>query len=105
MLRADDKGLSLWELVRDVQRIAANNFDILMYIEDFIKNFDEAELSNIRFDVGYTDRNLYVYKAENIPRFGEDQPMGVSKTEYDSDLSNSTFLRNDIFVNWVRDFQ
>jgi len=102
MLRTDDQGLSLLELVKDVQRIAANNFDTLMYIEDFIKNFDEAELSNVRFDVGYTNRNLYVYNATSVPRFGEEQPRGVSKTEYDSDLTNATPFPMSEFLRWVQ---
>ena len=53
MLRADDQGFSLLDLVRDVHGIATNNFDTLMYIEDFIKNFDEAELNSIKYDTGY----------------------------------------------------
>jgi len=102
MLRVDDQGFSLFDLVRDVQGIAANNFDTLMYIEDFIKNFDEAELSSIRYNTGYTDRNLHVYKAINIPRFEEVQPWGVSKTEYDSDLTNATPMSTSDFLDWIQ---
>lgn len=102
MLRADDQGFSLLDLVRDVREIAINNFDTLMYIEDFIKNFDEAELSNIKYDTGYTDRNLRVYKATDVPRFQEGQPRGVSKTEYDSDLSNANPLLTSDFVDWIQ---
>lgn len=102
MLRADDQGFSLLNLVRDVRGIAANNFDTLMYIENFIKNFDQAELKNIKYDTAYTDRNLYVYKAENIPRVEEEQPRGVSKTEYDSDLTNCIPLPTSAFVDWIQ---
>jgi len=102
MLRADDKGNSLFDLVQDVRVIASNNFETLIYIEDFIKSFDHVELDNIRFDSTYTDRHLHVYKAENVPRFEENQPRGVSKTEYDSDLSNSSILKNNLFIDWVR---
>jgi len=101
MLRADDQGFPLLDLVRDVQRIAANNFDTLMYIEDFIKNFDESELNNIKYDTGYTDRTLHVYKAESVPRFEEEQPRGVSKTEYDSDLTNAIPLPLNEFIDWI----
>jgi len=102
LLRTDDQGLSLWELVKDVQRVAASSFDTLMYIEDFIKNFDETELRSIKFDIGYMDRNLSVYNAEDIPRFEEEQPQGVSKTEYDSDLSNSKALPINEFISWTQ---
>jgi len=102
MLRADDQGLSLLDLVKDVQKIAASSFDTLMYIESFIMNFDEAELSNIKFDEEYLSRNLHVYRAENIPRFEDEQPKGVSKTEYDSDLTNSAYMEGIKFVQWVQ---
>ena len=101
MLRSDEQGLSLFDLVRNVQGIAVNNFDTLMYIENFIKSFDETELSNIKYDTEYTDRNLRVYKAIDVPRFEEEQPRGVSKTEYDSDLTSATSLPLNEFVNWV----
>lgn len=102
MLREDDQGLSLFDLVQDVRKITANNFDTLMYIEDFIKNFDEVELSNIKYDTGYTERNLHVYRAADVPRFREEQPRGVSKTEYDSDLTNSALLSTSDFVDWIQ---
>lgn len=102
MLRADDSGLPLLSLIRDVQEIAVNNFDTLMYIEDFIKNFDEAELSNIRYDAAYTHRNLHIYEAADVPRFEKEQPRGVSKTEYDSDLTNAKPLTTNDFANWVQ---
>lgn len=102
MLRSDDQGLSLLDLVREIREISANNFDTLMYIEEFIKNFDEVDLSSVKYNAGYTDRNLRIYKAEDVPRFEEEQPRGVSKTEYDSDLTNSTPLLTNEFVGWIQ---
>lgn len=102
MLRVDDQGFSLLDLVQDIRKIAANNFDTLMYIEDFIKNFDEAELSNIKYNAGYTDRNLHVYNAINVPKFEEEQPRGVSKTEYDSDLTNANPMPTSDFLDWIQ---
>ncbi|MDR0861699.1 MAG: PD-(D/E)XK motif protein [Oscillospiraceae bacterium] len=101
LLRDDDSGLSLLELIKDVQIIAKTNFNTLMYIEDFVKNFDESELSSIRFDTGYVDRNLHIFKAQDVPRFKEEQPLGVSKTEYDSDLTNSRHISNEEFIAWL----
>ena len=102
MLRADDRGFSLLDLVREVRGIAANSFDTVMYIEDFIKNFDEVELSNIKYDTGYANGNLRVYRATDIPRFEEARPRGVSRTEYDSDLTNSTPLPTSDFFVWMQ---
>ncbi|MGC4018560.1 MAG: PD-(D/E)XK motif protein [Muricomes sp.] len=102
MLRTDEQGLSLLDLVRYVQEIAANNFDTLIYIEDFVKNFDEAELNNIKYDTKYTDRTLHIYKATAIPRFEQEQPHGVSKTEYDSDLTNSDPMSTTDFADWIQ---
>lgn len=102
LLREDDQGLSLLELIKEVQGIATGNFNTLMYIEDFVRNFDESELSNIKFDVAYLNKNLHIYRAEDVPRFKEDQPMGVSKTEYDSDLTNSRHIANIDFISWAQ---
>jgi len=102
MLRVDDQGLSLLDLVSDVQKISASNFETLIYIENFIRNIDDAELGSMRFDEGYLDRNLHVYKTESIPRFEDEQPRGVSKAEYDSDLTNSTHTGINDFIEWVQ---
>ncbi|MDR1699653.1 MAG: PD-(D/E)XK motif protein [Lachnoclostridium sp.] len=102
LLREEDHGLSLSQLVNEVQSLMMNNFNALMYIEDFVKNYDEVELSNIKFDVTYINKHLHIFKAENIPRIKEDQPMGVCKTEYDSDLSNSEFMLESDFIKWLQ---
>ncbi|MDR3239017.1 MAG: PD-(D/E)XK motif protein [Clostridiales bacterium] len=102
LLREDDQGLSLLELIKEVRGIAMGNFNTLMYIEDFVRNFDESELSNIKFDVAYLNKNLHIYRAEDVPRFKENQPMGVSKTEYDSDLTNSQFMLEKDFMKWIQ---
>ena len=84
------------------QGIAAGNFDTLIYIEDFIKNFNDEELRSIKYDTSYLERNICVYKAEDIPKFQGGQPKGVSKTEYDSDLSALTSMDNSSFIRWVK---
>jgi len=105
LLRPDDAGLSLLQLISEVQEIAADRFDTLMYIEDFVKNFDENELREIRYDTTYIDRNIRIYRAENIPKFQEEHPKGVSKAEYDSDLSASPCVNNVTFINWTRSIE
>ncbi|MCL2168570.1 MAG: PD-(D/E)XK motif protein [Defluviitaleaceae bacterium] len=102
MMRPDDAGLSLYQLISEVQRISSGNFYTLVYIENFIKAFDEDELKSIRYDSLFIERRLRVYRAEDVPRFEDEQPRGVSRTEYDSDLSTSPFMSDSDFVIWAR---
>lgn len=101
MLQTDDQGFSLFDLVQEVQRIAATSFDTIMHIENFIKNFDEAELKTIKYNMEYTNKNLFTYKAASVPRLEEEQPRGVSKAEYDSDLTNAVALPSNEFIDWI----
>jgi hypothetical protein len=101
LLRIDDAGYSLANLISDVRQIAANNFDTLIYIENFIKNFSDNELDAVKYDANYIERNIKVYRAEDVPRFQDEQPNGVSKTEYDSDLTNSYTISTSDLIQWI----
>jgi hypothetical protein len=84
-----------------LRKIAANNFDTLIYIENFIKNFSDNELDAVKYDTNYIERNIKVYRAEDVPRFQDEQPNGVSKTEYDSDLTNSYTISASDLIQWI----
>ena len=101
MLKIDDKGLSLFDLISEVQKIAFKSMGTLIYIEKFIKNISEDELVEMKFDTKFIDNNIHVYSVDNIPRFLDKQPKGVSRTEYDSDLSTSQFIDDEMFVKWL----
>ena len=38
-----------------------------------------------------------------VPRFNEKTPEGVSKAEYDSDLSNVNSLLEDDVIKWLQE--
>ena len=71
-------------------------------IEQFVTNTKNKEdLENIRFDDVYMLDRMEFYKAVDIPKFNCKQPNGVSKTEYDSDLTNSKTIRINAIIDWM----
>ena len=105
LLRKDDAGLSLFSLIKLVQSIAANNFNLLLYVDRFIKNVPNDELCELRYDEIYTTRNLRFYPASIIPKFSEWQPDGVTHAEYDSDLTTIRSYSETDMMNWLKDVE
>lgn len=101
LLREDNNGLSLYNLINTIREIAKNNFNMLIYIENFIKGNSREELASIKFDKNYTDANLKFFDAKNIRKFESQQPEGVSKTEYDSDLTAIPSLSYEEMFKWI----
>lgn len=103
LLREDDQGLSLWDLINDIRHIAHNSFATLLYIERFLKGIPQETLEHVKFDQEYTRQHLKIYNVLDIPKFDSPQPDGVSQTEYDSTLS--TINDTDILqvVEWIRE--
>lgn len=102
LLRESDTGLSLYELILKVKENAKGNYKVLLYIENFIKNTSDEKLKNIKYDELYIKDNIKFYRANMVPRFNEKTPEGVSKAEYDSDLSNVINLTNNELIKWLQ---
>ena len=103
LLRESDTGISLYELISKIKENAKDNYQVLLYIENFIKNTSDEKLKNIKYDELYIRENMKFYKASAVPRFNEKTPEGVSKAEYDSDLSNIVNLTNEEFIKWLQE--
>ncbi|PAK47926.1 PD-(D/E)XK motif protein [Paenibacillus sp. 7541] len=103
LLRSDDAGLSLHELIQEVRAIASEDFRTLLYIEQLIKNIPEKLLHEIKYDETYLENNIRFYHASNVPKFNEFQPEGVTQTEYNSDLSASPHLFPHLVLKWLNE--
>lgn len=103
LLRESDTGISLYELILKIKAYASNNYKALLYIENFIKNISEEELKNMKYDEIYLKDNIRFYSADMVPRFNEKTPEGVSKAEYDSDLSNVISLSENDIIKWLKE--
>jgi hypothetical protein len=102
MLRRDDVGLSLYDLIGEVREIALGDFGTLLYIENFIKNTDDEELQSIRYDMQFTENHLAFYDAHDVPKFQDEQPQGVSQTEYNSDMTTTKALSLNDLITWIK---
>lgn len=71
LLRESDTGLSLYELILKVKENAKCNYNVLLYIENFIKNTSDEKLKNIKYDELYIKENIKFYRANMVPRFNE----------------------------------
>lgn len=105
MLRPDDEGTSLFELIELSKPLVQNDPRRLMILERYIKNTTELRLKQCRFSEAITDSKRRIYKAKDIPRFREETPTGVSNAEYDCNLEGVTAIEEKDFVCEIRAVQ
>lgn len=105
VMRHDDEGLSLYDLLIESKRIFQSDPERLMRIDLVLKNTSEMRLKSIKFDTDLTDRLMHIYKAEDIPKFNQMSPDGVFNAEYDCDLENVDYITNDRFVSEILEKQ
>ena len=99
LLRYDDEGLSLFELLMSCKKIMANDSRKLLRINYVLKNVEESRLKHLRFNRAYTEANRHIYRAADIPKFRENTPRGVANAEYDCVLDNVEFIEDDLFID------
>ena len=94
LLRHDDEGLSLLELINESKTYLSYDPRKLVKINLVLKNVSQERLDNFRFNNDYTRANMHFYKAEDIPKFNESSPSGVINAEYDCVLDNVKSIEN-----------
>ncbi len=101
MLRKDDEGLSLYELMGRTKPLLEDNPKKMLIIDKYIKNVSEEKLRALRFNEYLIRINRKVFKAEDIPRFSGLAPTGVTNAEYDCHLDNANGISEEQFVNEI----
>lgn len=101
MLQKDDKGLSLLELINNCKNIFSSNLSVLLHIEKTIKNIDDIQLENLKFNYDYSKDKFKIYDALNIPRLKEKTEEGVFNVQFDSDISTSQATDISYFISWL----
>lgn len=99
MLRHDDSGLSLYDLLIEMRGIYKNDPKRLIKICSTLKNTSESRLLAMRFDTDYTNSKMRIFKAHNVPKFKQTTPSGVFNAEYDCSLDNIQNIDLQDFVN------
>lgn len=102
LFRYDDLGFSLYDLVEKVKPILLNDAERylrLLYIE---KNTNVDRLKKLKFNQIFTDKQMHLYNANDIPKFSDLTPDGVYRVEYDCSLEKINTVDIDDFFEVVR---
>lgn len=100
-LQKDDKGLSLFELIKICKTLFSNNFEIIFYIETIVKNIEINELEELKFNLEYAKTNFKIFDALTLPRIKEKNVDGIFNVEYDVDFSNIQNKEIEEFNKWL----
>ncbi|MDR2822377.1 MAG: PD-(D/E)XK motif protein [Acholeplasmatales bacterium] len=103
LLRESDRGISLSNLIDLMVPEFISNSSFIQYIEKKIYRLPKNVLDKHMFDIEYLSDNLRVFDAENIPKMDSKTPNGVTKVEYDSDLSLIADVSINSFCDWIVD--
>lgn len=103
MMRHDDEGLSLLELINLVKPMLKHDPRKLLAIDRVVKNTSEDRLKNFKFNEDFLQKRKKIFRAADIPKFTENTPDGVSNTEYDCNLENINDLPEDIFETEINE--
>lgn len=102
LLREEDAGLSLRELIEECREAVRGTSDALK-LESAVRSAgmeDPAEVGP-RFDASEAQQSLAWYRAEDAPHFRMAEPPGVTETRYRVDLSVAPRLEQEELDRWL----
>lgn len=99
MLRNDDIGLSMYDLLLRCKSLFWKEPKKLMRLELILKNSSEDRLKNMKFNESYLIKKRKIYMSDDIPKFQEESPTGVTNAEYDCILENVVNIDENMFLN------
>ena len=105
MFRQDDEGTSLFDLIETVKPSVMSDPRRLITIEKYIKNTSEDRLRQCRFNEQLASYSRRIYKAQDIPRFAEQSPVGVTDAEYDCNLETANSIDESDFISFIQQSQ
>lgn len=103
LLRKDSAGISVYDTIEKVRALPGIGYKTLLYIERFVKDIDEGELRERRYDETYCVNNIRFIRGNEVPKFSSPEPEGVSKAQYDSNLTFCRTLSLDEFIRWIKE--
>lgn len=101
MLRKSDIGMSLGDLIEEINEVYSTQYPLLMHIEAIVSHIDKDRLYEVKYDSTYTKINLRYYDALNIPHFNEKTPDGVFNAEYDCTLDTAIDVAETDMISWI----
>ena len=103
LLRKNDCGISLGDVVEELREIYANNFALMLHIENTISQIDDDYLYGVKYDELYLKNNIRFFDAKEIPHFNEKSPDGVFNAEYDCYLDAAKNISQTEIVKWIKE--
>ena len=103
MLREDDEGLSLLELIGKTKPLLMDDPRKVLIIDRYLKNTSEERLGKVRYNEHLLHYWRKIYNASEIPKFSEQTPSGVSNAEYDCVLDNAQDVDEGQFLQAVEE--
>ena len=105
MLREDDVGISLKNLITECREIFKDT-PYYFKIEKAVRhaNMQSTDEEGPIFNNTEAARNLKWYDSRNVPRFQSEEPEGVSGTHYKIDLTNSIAIDDMQLEQWINDW-
>ena len=101
LLRKNDCGISLGNVVEQMREVYANDFALMLHIENTISQIDDDYLYGVKYDEIYLKNNIRFFDAKDIPHFNEKSPDGVFNVEYDCNLGTAKHLSCTEIMNWI----
>ena len=101
LLRKNDCGVSLGDVVEQMREIFANDFALMLHIENTISQIDDDYLYGVKYDELYLKNNIRFFDAKDIPHFNEKSPDGVFNAEYDCNLEMARQISMDEMKVWI----
>jgi hypothetical protein len=92
MLRRDDKGLGLIEIMDKVCDSVPQNTKLRDFCDIFISRCDRDALDDLTYSEAYMNERIRFFDASNVPHFDTSEPEGVTHTEYDVDFAQCVDL-------------
>lgn len=102
LLRYDDKGLSLFDLLIEMKSYYRDDPKRLIKILNVLKNTSKSRLLSTKFDQNYIDEKMKVFRAKDVPKFKQSTPNGVFNAEYDCSLENVKEMDLTVFINILK---
>ena len=102
LLRKEDSGLALRELIREA-RVALQGSMEYLKLEQAVRQagMESPQDSGPAFDATEAEKSLSWYRAADAPHFAMAEPPGVSQTHYRVDLSTATALGQKEIAEWL----
>lgn len=105
LLRPDDTGLSLRELILEVRSALKNDVQLLTKLERAVLSAGMGNLGEPGpiFDENDAKTNIAWFMALDVPKFSIPEPPGVSNTHYRVDLSTALRMEDIEVLKWFEE--